>query len=95
MALDEDNLIAVMSCVQTELARKKVLDIHSKARDSIHKYTQIELSVLCRFLSCWDLAIVLVFCFVFVLNDPLCGHVFVTEEHATMRNVAFLTSLDL
>lgn len=35
------------------------------------------------------------FCFVFVLNDLLCGHVFVTEEHARMRNVAFLTSLDL
>lgn len=43
-ASDEGNLFVAMVMVrmQAERARKKYLDIHSKARDTVHKYILIE-----------------------------------------------------
>lgn len=80
-ASDKDNLIAVASCVQVEMARKTYLDTHSEARDSVHKFTLIE--YMSRAYLCLAGILPLFWCF--VLNGPLCSHVFVTEERASMR----------
>lgn len=79
-ASDEDSLILVMFWMQAEIAGKKYLDIHSKARDFMHKYILIEYES-CIFLPFGVLP--LFWCF--ILNDPLCNYVFVTEELSRMR----------
>lgn len=89
-ASGEDALIVMKSCEQAEMAKKKkkkqnYTAIHSKARDSIRKDTSVEFVSYAYFCL---LGILPLFWW-FVLNDSLCGYVFVTEEHTRMRSHGF------
>lgn len=71
--------------------KKKYTDVHSKARDSIHKDTWIEFvsyAYFCLF-GIWPLF------WWFVLNDSLAVMSLSQKNTPEWDNVAFLTSLDL